>query len=55
MNPRAVAPPASEPAEPPARTDFGFPPGAFAVIEIDDEWAGLDAGRGVARWSPGDH
>ena len=35
--------------------DSGFPPGAFAVIEIDDEWAGLDAGRGVARWSPGDH
>ncbi|WP_239514013.1 histidine phosphatase family protein [Streptosporangium sp. 'caverna'] len=35
--------------------DFGFPPGAFAVIEIDDEWAGLDVGRGVSRWSPGDH
>ena len=27
MNPRAVAPPESEPAEPPARTDYGFPPG----------------------------
>jgi phosphohistidine phosphatase len=35
--------------------DSGFPPGAFAVIETDDEWAGLDAGRGVIRWSPGDH
>ncbi|MDP9847363.1 SixA phosphatase family protein [Streptosporangium lutulentum] len=35
--------------------DPGFRPGAFAVIEIDDEWAGLDTGRGVIRWSPGDH
>lgn len=35
--------------------DSSFPPGAFAVIETDDEWAGLDAGRGVIRWSPGDH
>jgi phosphohistidine phosphatase len=35
--------------------DSGFPPGAFAVIETDDEWAELAAGRGVIRWSPGDH
>ncbi|MER5628632.1 histidine phosphatase family protein [Streptosporangium sp. NPDC002544] len=32
--------------------DAGFPPGAFAVIEVDGEWAELDAGRGIARWSP---
>ncbi|MGW4421777.1 SixA phosphatase family protein [Streptosporangium sp. NPDC004631] len=35
--------------------DPGFPPGAFAVIETDGEWAGLDAGRGVVRWSPKEH
>jgi phosphohistidine phosphatase len=35
--------------------DSGFPPGAFVVIETDDEWAELDAGRGVIRWSPSDH
>ncbi|GAA2880878.1 histidine phosphatase family protein [Streptosporangium fragile] len=32
----------------------GFPPGAFAVIEVDGEWAELDGGRRVARWSPGE-
>ncbi|WP_344866217.1 histidine phosphatase family protein [Planomonospora alba] len=32
--------------------DPGFPPGAFAVIETDDEWAELEAGRAVTRWSP---
>ncbi|MEU8377933.1 histidine phosphatase family protein [Streptosporangium sp. NPDC048865] len=35
--------------------DAGFPPGAFAVIEVDGEWAGLDTGRGIARWSPKKH
>ncbi|MEV7009575.1 histidine phosphatase family protein [Streptosporangium sp. NPDC051022] len=35
--------------------DSGFPPGAFAVIETDDEWAGLDSGRTVVRWSPKEH
>ncbi|WP_436758672.1 SixA phosphatase family protein [Streptosporangium sp. V21-05] len=35
--------------------DAGFPPGAFAVIEVDGEWSGLDAGRGIARWSPKKH
>ncbi|GGS62418.1 phosphohistidine phosphatase [Planobispora rosea] len=35
--------------------DPGFPPGAFAVIESDEEWAELDAGRLVTRWSPKDH
>ncbi|WP_271216225.1 SixA phosphatase family protein [Streptosporangium carneum] len=35
--------------------DPGFPPGAFAVIETDAEWAELDAGRGVVRWSPKEH
>lgn len=34
------------------RDDEGFPPGAFAVIETDDEWSGLDSGRAVARWNP---
>ncbi|MEU4408286.1 histidine phosphatase family protein [Streptosporangium sp. NPDC023963] len=33
----------------------GFPPGAFAVIEVDGEWAGLDTGRGIARWNPRKH
>ncbi|MFI6452234.1 SixA phosphatase family protein [Streptosporangium amethystogenes] len=32
--------------------DAGFPPGAFAVIEVDGEWTELDVGRGIARWSP---
>ncbi|MGJ6965080.1 SixA phosphatase family protein [Streptosporangium sp. G11] len=32
--------------------DTGFPPGAFAVIEVDGEWAGLDSGRGIAHWKP---
>ncbi|MGC5009489.1 SixA phosphatase family protein [Streptosporangium sp. DT93] len=32
--------------------DPGFPPGAFTVVETDDEWAGLDTGRVTARWSP---
>lgn len=31
----------------------GFPPGAFTVLETEDEWIGLGAGRGVARWAPG--
>ncbi|GIH90884.1 histidine phosphatase family protein [Planobispora siamensis] len=35
--------------------DTGFPPGAFAVIETDDEWAGLDSGRAVTRWNPKEH
>nr|BFE85503.1 hypothetical protein GCM10020093_081040 [Planobispora longispora] len=35
--------------------DPGFPPGAFAVIESDEEWAELDTGRVVTRWSPKDH
>ncbi|MFF5209982.1 SixA phosphatase family protein [Streptosporangium sp. NPDC000396] len=35
--------------------DPGFPPGAFAVIETEDEWAELDAGRSVVRWSPKEH
>ncbi len=35
--------------------DAGFPPGAFAVIEVDGEWAGLDTGRGIARWTPRKH
>jgi phosphohistidine phosphatase len=35
--------------------DSAFPPGAFAVIETDDEWAELDAGRGVIRWNPRDY
>lgn len=35
--------------------DPGFPPGAFAVIEAEGEWAELDTGRGVVRWSPKDH
>ncbi|MEU4830546.1 histidine phosphatase family protein [Streptosporangium sp. NPDC023615] len=30
----------------------GFPPGAFAVVETDDEWAGLGTGRVITRWSP---
>lgn len=32
--------------------DAGFPPGAFAVIEVDGEWTELDVGRGIASWSP---
>ncbi|MEV7908484.1 histidine phosphatase family protein, partial [Streptomyces anulatus] len=35
--------------------DPGFPPGAFAVIETDTEWADLDTGRAVVRWSPKEH
>ncbi|WP_326828965.1 histidine phosphatase family protein [Streptosporangium sp. NBC_01810] len=35
--------------------DTGFSPGAFAVIEVDGEWAELDAGRVVAWWSPKGH
>ncbi|WP_329088937.1 MULTISPECIES: SixA phosphatase family protein [unclassified Streptosporangium] len=35
--------------------DAGFPPGAFAVIEVDGGWAGLDAGRGIAHWNPKKH
>ncbi|MFI6506122.1 SixA phosphatase family protein [Streptosporangium sp. NPDC050855] len=38
----------------PGDGDGGFPPGAFAVVETDDEWAGLDTGRVVTRWSPKD-
>ncbi|WP_230878440.1 histidine phosphatase family protein [Planomonospora sp. ID67723] len=34
--------------------DSGFPPGAFAVIETGDEWAELESGRAVTRWSPKD-
>ncbi|MFJ2028336.1 SixA phosphatase family protein [Streptosporangium sp. NPDC087985] len=34
--------------------DSGFPPGAFAVIETEGEWAEFDTGRGVACWSPKD-
>lgn len=37
-----------------AEDDPGFPPGAFAVIEAGGEWAELDGGRGVVRWSPKD-
>ncbi|GAA4181524.1 histidine phosphatase family protein [Streptosporangium oxazolinicum] len=35
--------------------DAGFPPGSFAVIEVDGEWAGLDAGREIAHWNPKKH
>ncbi|ACZ83523.1 uncharacterized protein Rv1276c [Streptosporangium roseum] len=35
--------------------DPGFPPGAFAVIETEGEWAEFEAGRGVAHWSPKEH
>ncbi|GAA3416008.1 SixA phosphatase family protein [Streptosporangium vulgare] len=35
--------------------DDGFPPGAFAVIEVDGEWSGLDTGRGIAHWNPKKH
>lgn len=38
-----------------ADDDAGFPPGAFAVIEVDGEWAELDTGRELARWSPKKH
>ncbi|WP_326819383.1 histidine phosphatase family protein [Streptosporangium sp. NBC_01639] len=34
--------------------DSGFPPGAFAVIETEDEWGEFDIGRGVSRWTPKD-
>ncbi|MBB2908976.1 phosphohistidine phosphatase [Streptosporangium becharense] len=33
----------------------GFPPGSFTVIEVAGEWAELDGGRRVARWSPEEH
>jgi len=35
--------------------DAGFPPGTFAVIEVDGEWAELDTGRAIAHWSPRKH
>ncbi|MEU3167906.1 histidine phosphatase family protein [Streptosporangium sp. NPDC006930] len=35
--------------------DAGFPPGAFAVIGVDGEWAELDTGRGIVHWTPRKH
>lgn len=35
--------------------DDGFPPGAFAVIEVDGDWSGFDTGRGIAHWNPKKH
>ncbi|TMR20727.1 histidine phosphatase family protein [Nonomuraea zeae] len=34
--------------------DYGFRPGAFAVIEVDSAWADLGPGEGrlVTRWDP---
>jgi phosphohistidine phosphatase len=37
--------------------DFAFPPGAFAVIRTESEWADLSPGDGslVTHWNPKEH